>query len=248
MDYFALITESKDKNDMPIAKFGNKIIYLHKTHKFDKSKTEIIGNNIEPIPFIPENQNLRYFIGGQSGCGKSTLTAMILKNYFKLYPKQELFIFSALLEDPTLDNDPLIKNKMKRINIKDLDDIEVMNLKNSICVFDDASGLPTALQKKLDLLQDEINKRGRHFQIDIINVVDKFLDGPKTNKKFLHATFVGYFVHTGGNKAELKYMFDKKLGLDKNQAGELLGGNSRWSLYHKQYPNFLIEQNRVLLI
>lgn len=248
MEYFALVIDSKDKDDKPIAKMGKKIIYLHKSNKFDKSKQEINGNDIEPIPYIrtDETQNLRYFIVGASGVGKSTLTAILLRNYLKLYPDQDVFLLSALKGDPAFDNDPIIKKKLKHIDILDLEDIDVPNLKNSIVVVDDASVLDKKHQKKIDFLVDEIARRGRHENIDLIVTTDKLLGGLKTAKLHTHANYLGYFPI--GNKADLVYYFKKKIGFDNEQTQDLLEMNSRWKLLNLHYPHYVISSNRVEII
>lgn len=247
MDYYNLNINGINDKDKPIAKIGSKVISLRASNKKERGKQEFYDKKatIEPLPFIPENQNLRYFITGQSGCGKSTLVSMLLKNYVKLYPKQEIFLFSAKNHDPALDDDKLLKNKIKRGELETIDELEVDDLSNSIVVFDDASTLNPKVQKNIDRLQDEINKRGRSIGIDIMNVNDVLAGGASTKKKFLHANYLGFFPHTGGNKNEIIYTLNKKMGMEMDKVNEMFNVNSRYVLLHKNYPNFFISSDKI---
>ena len=75
------------------------------------------------------------YITGRSGSGKSTYTRMYLEQYKKKYKQNQIYMFSSLKEDCSLDS-----VHPKRFKIDDslyLDPSQVEDLTYSIIVFDD---------------------------------------------------------------------------------------------------------------
>lgn len=250
LDYYTLKLNSKDEDDKPVAMKGKDIIYLAKS-KVPTKNTQIVStkHDITPLPFISDpNYNLRYFICAQSGAGKSHLCASLAEAYVRMYPNQKVIIFSVLDNDPVYDDNEELRDKVKKIDIDDLEGLDVSQLANCLVIFDDDKLLDNKKQKILNSLKNDVFRFGRHYNIDMIACYDKLLGGAETIKQNLHSNFLGYFLHTGGNKSELSHTFKKKMGLEPKQVATLMGGKSRWSLLHKNYPNYLIESNRVVLI
>ena len=89
----------------------------------------------QQIPDTTANRNILY-ITAPSGAGKSTYTLKYLQEYKKKYKDNELYLFSALTEDETIDQ----MKGLKRIKIDDTlvsDPLNVIEFKNSCVVFDD---------------------------------------------------------------------------------------------------------------
>ena len=95
-----------------------------------------ISNDSKFVPF-PNTKTEReiLYITGCSGSGKSTFTRMYLEQYKKKYKSREIYMFSSLKEDKSLD-----AIKPKRFIIDDslyLDPIKAEDLKDSAVIFDD---------------------------------------------------------------------------------------------------------------
>ena len=95
-----------------------------------------IANDSKFVPAV-NNKSEReiLYITGCSGSGKSTVTRMYLEQYRKKYKNREVYMFSSLTEDKSLDS-----IKPKRFKIDDslyLDPIKAEDLKDSSVIFDD---------------------------------------------------------------------------------------------------------------
>ena len=107
---------------------GIPILTIEKNEKTEKEKKEkkvivCIGegarHSVETIE-LPSDQHFQQaintesertilYICGQSGSGKSYYTKNYVKQYHKAFPKKDIFLFSALESDTTLDTCKTIK-------------------------------------------------------------------------------------------------------------------------------------------
>lgn len=250
--YYSLTVNSKNDKDIPIAMRGKKdIICLHENDKPVKSAQSVHSDkyDILPIPYIKDDAaNLRYFIAGSSGAGKSTLAAKIAEQYVKFYPDQKVYIISAVDHDPAYDDNPKLRGSIERIDIHSgIEDLNVEDFQNSLCIFDDASISSPTEQKLLNKMKDMILSYGRHHHIDSMIVRQNFLGNKETKMDHLQSQYIVFFPNVG-NDEEIFYMFDKKYHLGKPKIQKLLGGSSRWVLLHKHHPHYTIESNKVEII
>jgi len=78
---------------------------------------EILDGKLLPIVpdkiFGPSKQNFRISIMGPSGAGKSWITNKLLRSFLAQYPDGQIYIISALHDDPTLEEG--ISNSIRRI-------------------------------------------------------------------------------------------------------------------------------------
>jgi energy-coupling factor transporter ATP-binding protein EcfA2 len=130
-------------------KYNNKIISINPDIN-DNDATDFkhlkIANDskLQHVPDTTKEREIIY-ITGPSGSGKSTYTRMFLEEYKKKYKDREIYMFSSLKEDPSLD-----KIKPKRFKIDDSlwkDPIEAEELKDSVCIFDDIDVILRAKDK-----------------------------------------------------------------------------------------------------
>lgn len=254
MNYFYSVKSNKndiidEKNDIIVAKTNKNIIFLKKQITKPQAKDEILCSknyDIEPVPYLNnDNQNYRVFIGGPSGVGKSTLTSIILKQYKKLYPKQQVFVFSKFNDDPAYQD---IKDiKYFDIDNEGLEDLECeTDLNNSIIIFDDHICKNNKQQKLLDLKKNELLRSARHYMSDIIVCLDKILKNRDSVNEILHANMFGCFPASG--RGELVNFFTRKMNLSKEQINKLLNtSNSRWLLISMRYPFYAIGSDCVFL-
>jgi hypothetical protein len=85
----------------------------------------------------PKTEREILYITGRSGSGKSTYTRKYLEEYKKKFKNREIYMFSALPDDPSLDS-----INPKRIELDDSlisDPIKAEDLKGSAVIFDDGS-------------------------------------------------------------------------------------------------------------
>jgi hypothetical protein len=237
------LTFDDGKDNIPISKDKNNVIYLT-TNKGVQSITNLNNNFI--VPFIKKDMNNRTYIAGNSGCGKSYYIKKYIKAYKKLYPDQDIFLFSILHDDKTLaDIDDLIT----RIDINNIEDFEIKDFKDCLAIFDDYVGLPAKQQKILNYYKDTILKTGRHAGIDIITCNDKLLGGVHSIKDILHSQYVVVFPQTGGNKTEIKNFLKNKLSYTDTNINKIINNkSSRWVAICKAYPYHVITENEVYMV
>lgn len=253
-DHYTVQSDKTNKiqeDDIPIGMHNKSVIFLKRQEAKanEKGKTMRFKDYLlEPLVFTPKNMNYRSLIVGNSGCGKSTLASMLLKNYLKLYPDQQVFLFSIVDDDPAYE---MHEDKINKVHINDdeIQDVTVDDLGNSICIFDDHALLDPKKQKILNLLKDNILRHGRHENIDSIVCLDKLLSGKDTLKEHLHSQQLCMFPLTGGNLGELEYFLHKKNRLTQKTIDKILSdSNSRWTIYNRTYPQYVISSDRVSLL
>ena len=100
-------------------KYNNKIIYIdpdsNEPDFVNSFKKLEIGNNSR-LQMLPDSSHERdvYYITGPSGSGKSYFVKMYCEEYKKKFKNNEVYLFSNLKEDPSLDS-----IKPKRFRLED---------------------------------------------------------------------------------------------------------------------------------
>lgn len=261
MEYFTLAINSKKETAKSIAvrqDNSKTLIDIEKIPNKDEAKREYYSEKeIRPLFHKPLNQNIRIYIAGQSGCGKSTLIAEIVKIYHKIYNKQKIYLFTTLDYDECYDDDADIKKLMKKDkfvryllnqeNAELLSAIEESDLAHSFCIFDDFLLFEKKLKNIVDTLKDILQKRGRHNDIDLMIVNDKVLGGLKTMTELNQSNYIIVFPFCTNFK-ELKTLYEKYLGFDKEQIRKIRSLETRWLLFNKVYPKYVVYKNGVVLL
>lgn len=237
------LTFEQGKNNTPISKDKNNVIYL--TTNNGVQKINNLKNNFI-VPYIKQDMNNRTYIAGNSGCGKSYFIKKYIKAYKKLYPEQDVFIFSILDNDPTLDD---VEHLITRIDINKIDEFEVSDFKDCLAIFDDYVGLPLRQQKLLNYYKDILLKTGRHNGIDVITCNDKLLGGIHSIKDILHSQMIIIYPATGGNKTEIRNFLKNKLSFNEANIKKVVNNKtSRWVAIHKAYPQYVVTENEIYLV
>ena len=78
--------------------------------------TEMTLKSNEKFQQIPDTTSERMilYISGSSGSGKSFYTRQFCETYRKLYPKREIYLFSSLTDDSSIDKIKGLKSAKKR--------------------------------------------------------------------------------------------------------------------------------------
>ena len=99
-----------------ICKVGDKKVLYLSDRAVEDGVNELKTKGDATIQHIPDKNTERsvLYLTGMSGSGKSVAAKNYIEQYHKMYPKNEVFIFSSLAEDATLDK----PKYTKRIKIK----------------------------------------------------------------------------------------------------------------------------------
>jgi energy-coupling factor transporter ATP-binding protein EcfA2 len=250
---------------MNLEKIGAPIAILQNSK--DQSKTKILYVNAEKedvvnyikeykapskeqtfqqIPNITTERQILY-VTGASGSGKSYFTKAFTDQYKKIYPKREVYLFSSISDDSSIDK---VKN-LKRIKLTQeflQDEITVQDFKDSLVIFDDTDVI---LDKKMKLkitgILNSILETGRHFNVSCIYTSHVACDGRETKRILNEAHSITIFPHGLGGRS-LKYLLDSYLGLDKEQIKRIKKLQSRWVSILKTFPMVILSEKEAFVL
>jgi GTPase SAR1 family protein len=213
--------------------------------KMDSENMILNNSNITPLP----NKEIREvtYIAGPSGVGKSTLASEYIKEYKKMYPTNEIIIFSRKPNDKVLD-----KLQPLRFIIDEsivTDPIDVLNeeefKKGCLVLFDDCNTFQNdKIKKAVSKLMNDILEIGRSYNIYCIITSHLLNQNEKKDSRTIwnEAHNVVIFPK-GGNRYGIEYALKNYCGFDKKIIAEIFKLNSRWCLICKQFPNYILHQN-----
>jgi hypothetical protein len=222
--------------------------YLYnRTNLLNKCKYEVNlndGSHVEMLP--PLNVSQRFVIAGMTGSGKSTQVREYVKKYHKMYPDNKIFLFSQHESDPIYDS---IKYFI-RIKINDdlIDDpINLDELENSLCVFDDVDNIQNKkLSESLIKLINDINCNGRHHNISCIVTLHILMNYQKT--KSLLSDISGALLFLTGSKYAINRYLKMYAGLDAQQIKKITSLKSRWFYISLTVPQYVLSEYGAFII
>jgi predicted AAA+ superfamily ATPase len=195
----------------------------------------------------PEKERQILYITGASGSGKSYFTRQYCNEFKKLFPKREIFLFSSIADDSSIDE---IKG-LKRIKLTPElidEDLSAEDFKDSLVIFDDTDCITDKKMKmKINGVLNSILETGRHFNIYCIYTSHLACAGNDTKRILNEAHSITFFPHSLGGRS-LKYLLDSYLGLDKQQIQKVKGLKSRWVCAVKSYPQVILAEKDIYLI
>ena len=228
-------------------KKDNKFLYVD-----DKANNSIDSYECdynETIQQIPDKETERsiLYITGPSGSGKSYYTRNYILEYKKLFPKNNVYIFSSLDSDETLDKIP----KIKRVKFTDKFlsyDFKITDFKDSLVIFDDIDAETNKLKKaKIYGILNIILNTGRHERVSCVFTSHLSCAGNETKLILSEAHSITIFPKNMGNRS-IKYLLDSYFGLDKHQINYIKKINSRWVTLIKTYPSVLISVKQAVVL
>ena len=180
------------------------------------------------------------YVTGQSGSGKSYYTKDYATNYQKMYPKNEVYLISAVQDVSTIDK---IK-KLRKIDIFKpvFSEVEIPleEFKDSLVIFDDVDSISNKnLRKKVWSVMSNILTMGRHYNISAIITFHVATSGNETKLILNESQSITIFPSASGGRT-LKYLLDSYLGLDKKQIERIKQLDSRWVTIVKSYPKTVL--------
>jgi hypothetical protein len=188
----------KELDDKDVDFESGQIIY-NKNKKKGSKKLKIIDKDEHFFPAVRINSKDtqmtdKIYICGPGGVGKSfKFIRPYIIQYHQVYPNNSIYLFSSKAEDIAIDD----LNYVKRVEIDDdiIDNkIELNQIKNSLCIFDDIENFGTKkiTQAVLDLL-NEILINGRSYLIFCLYVNHLATDYKKTRNLINEANKVVIF-------------------------------------------------------
>ncbi len=229
----------------------DKIISISdKTADLDNPMNKIVLNkSFETIQQIPNKQQERQilYITGASGSGKSYYTQLYCSEYKKLYPKNEIYLFSSINEDSSIDK---IKG-LQRFILDDAflkEEITAEDFKNSMVIFDDTDVISNkALKFKINSILNILLETGRHFNASVIYTSHIATAGIDTKRILNEAHSITIFPSSLGGRS-LKYLLDNYLGFDKEQIKKVKKLDSRWTTICKTFPMVILSEKEAYLL
>jgi hypothetical protein len=234
----AKITEGRNKNKI--------VCVVDEPNKKSFNKLLLSDGKFQHLPDPNTSRSILY-ITGASGSGKSTYTANYAKLYKQIFKKNNVYVFSALKDDPSLD---IIKPKRLKIDKESLidDPILIDDLKDSLCIFDDIDVISNKeLKEAVYNILNEILETGRHFNISCIITNHLPSSGHLTRRILNECHSITYFPHSGNNGKLKKFLIDQ-IGLDKADFIKNKKSKSRWATVFKNYPMVNMTEREIRIL
>ena len=204
----------------------------------DESKFQI-------VPDWTKERDILY-ITGASGSGKTTFTAGYIKEYKKTYKKNEIYVFSALKEDETLD-----KLGIKRVKVdKNLidDPLTIDDFKDSLVIFDDIDVIgDKKLREAVYKILNSILETGRHTKTSCVNTNHLPTAKNETRRILNEAHAIVYFPHSGSVRG-INYLLTDYVGITKEDIQVIKGMKSRWCCIYKNYPQIAMTERQLWFV
>ena len=222
---------------------GKTVSYLDNSNDEDViykcfTQIDLTDGKFEPCPDTSHERDILY-MAGPSGSGKSTLLRLYLNNYTKEYPRNPIYVFSKLTEDPSLDS---IKN-LKRVKIDDrlmTQPIDCEDLANSVVIFDDTDCIKNKGHKDaLNALKNSILETGRHTKTSCLITSHLACKGNETRSILNEAHQIYFFIGSG---MPINYLLQNYMGLEKKQISELKKDNTRWHGFLRNFPQMVLTE------
>lgn len=246
-----------EKEGRPLAlvkggKYDRKVISLT-TQEEGEPKTSNTLSGSAVYQQIPNTETERevLFITGPSGSGKTTYTSNYLKQYKKAYKKNPIFLFSAVEEDPLLDD-----LGVKRICIGDnllsdpinpVDFIEG-DLPGACVVFDDIDVIGNKkLREEVYNILNQLLEVGRHHRVTVVITNHLPTAGKDTRRVLNECHQIVYFPHSGA-KRQMDYLLTEYVGLDKKDIKDIRKSGSRWCCLYKNFPQMCLTEKNLRLL
>ncbi len=232
-----------DEKGKMIAKIGNRVLYVN-DKSIDEGFNTYKTKNDLTIQQIPDKNTERsvLYITAPSGSGKSFYTREYISQYHKMYPKRDVYVFSSLDDDQTLDK----LKYLKRIKIKSPEflttEINAVDFKDCLVIFDDTDVISVKpIKVKVFRILNEILQVGRHHNTSVVFTSHNATMGNETKCILNEAHSITIFPKNAGGKT-LRYLLDQYLGLSKEEIIKLKRLDSRWVTIVKSYPMIVLSE------
>lgn len=193
-----------------------------------------------------------YYIAGPSGSGKSTYVINLIKDYLKMFPETEFYVFSRTdaKSDPAYAGIRIHQIKIDESLLQNPIDIEKEVGDRSILLFDDCGTIQNdELKRYIEKLMCDVMEIGRRLHINII--ITNHLINP-SSKAFARCVmnelqFFTFFPRSGATY-QINYCLKHYFGLSKPQIDKIMNLPSRWVTISKKYPLCVISEKDIYIL
>lgn len=245
-----------EKNGKPLCKIvggklNNKIVYCcGDEDDEDKNSFKSLKLNLDAkFQHIPNTNSERDIIycTGPSGSGKSTYVRNYIMQYRKAYKHNNIYLFSHLKEDETLDEIP----NLKRVKIDDSlheDPLNVEDFKDSCTIFDDIDVIgDKKIREAVYTILNQILEVGRHHKVSCL-ITNHLPTGGNNTRRILNEAHCVVYFPSSGTARQLNYLLKDYVGLDKNDIKFIKKCKSRWCCIFKNYPMVAMCERNIYLL
>ena len=239
-------------------KSDGEIIYVSTGNEEEKGKKSIlkkealkkITSEKGKLYQIPNDKIRVVYITGPSGSGKSTKVKDYASMYKKLHPEAEIFLFSRLNHDISLEgldvrrvflSEELVENPLEIEEVKE----------NSMVIFDDCDAISNKkLSDSIYKFQMQLLELGRHMNIQVV-MTSHLIIGAKSQAqaRTILNEMQSLTVFPGsGSASQISYVAGKYFGMTKKQITKLLTMDSRAVTIIKTYPQFVIAEHEACFV
>lgn len=232
------------KTGKPIAKDNKKIIFLDSEdvnnpmyHYESKGRMEIIPN--------PDQRQVIYVVGS-SGSGKSTICMEYLKKYHKMFPDNELYIFSGVKEDPLFEDLPT-NTRFVDFDEDFLDyEIDMKHFENSCVIIDDSDYLKGEYKKKMNEIKDTLLGIGRHYNTHVIFTSHIMFESQKSKMILREAQVVAYCPSQNGYDGQR--FLKQYCSLSPKEINFIHNLPTRWIYIYRDFPKLCVYDKGIFVI
>lgn len=216
--------------------------------EFNKKKNSEISIPDGEFEIIPNTKTREcVYAAAPSGSGKSYWVSKYIKQYNKQYPKNPVYLFSKVENDPSLEG---IKNLIKvNIDYELVDDpIDATELANSLVVFDDTDTIKDKeIRNAINDLKNDLLETGRHNSTHVV-ITSHLISNYKESRIVLNESHLITVYPSSGSSYQIKYALKQYFGLDSNQISRIFKLNSRAVTLKKVYPQMVIAEKDAYLL
>lgn len=243
------------KDGRPLAKieggkYDGKILFID-TNEKSKSKINNItltDGKLIPLPNIDTRDVVH--IGGPSGSGKSTYAANYMKNYKKIFPENEIYVFSRLDSDEVIDKLDPARIPIDESLIDDPIDIQTEMSNGALVLFDDIDTIKDdKIRHAVNQLKNDILETGRHMNIYCVNTSHLINPNDKKDARTIMNELTSLtFFPKAGNSHAIKYALKTYFGIDEKIIKLILQLPSRWVTVYRTYPQTVLYEKGAFIL
>ncbi len=234
-------------NNLIDKKVDKKIYEAARSYINSKKGNEMIIDDDHVFQVIPNYQTREIiYVAGPSGSGKSTFVSKYAQEYRRMFPKNNIYVFSRVSNDKVID-----KLNPIRIVINDeltYQPISPEELANSLVIFDDTDTIPNKeLKETINALKSDLLETGRHENVYLC-ITSHLISNYKETRTVLNEAHCIVVFPSAGSTYPIQYVMKNYCGMSKNDIQKSISISSRWLCIRKSYPQMVISTNKCYLL
>jgi hypothetical protein len=221
-----------------------------KPEKATNSYPEMELNNEYRFQQIPNKEKERdvLYVAGQSGSGKSHYILKYAEQYHRMFPTNDIYLFSTLSSDSTLDKANCCVKKVLLNNNFLNEDFSIDDFAHSLLIFDDVDTISnTKMKNKVYEILNMVLETGRHSKTSVAYSSHLACKGNESKRILNECHSVTIFCKTMGSRS-LKYLLDNYFGLDKNEVKKIKSLPSRAVTILRSYPTVILSEKSAYVL